>query len=325
MCAFADTTNKSVIRTQWDAVIIEHWKSSLGRPLSYFGLPGPEVKDLLDWKTYLSIKTGVESIGKTDRQKQQANETISRLYKNIFLNNLSSEFQLLRGDIEDIIINAVDIDGNSPRINDGQPAHIAKFHYDIVNLDFDGGLGYLDMRGGSKRVDAIKRLFERQEGHNFILFLTINVRHTLGSQIDDYLKKMQARERGNGWHELIEWHLNRPKGQLDHKLKATVLSFVQAVSELRMFSCTSHPPIVYEGHEKARMVHFAFEFTKQSGNLKAFSIQDDRDLVEMPLLESKDGRIRFAELQYPEFDFTKCDDYFNFLPREIADSILSRD
>ena len=78
---------------------------------------------------------------------------------------------------------------------DGTP-HLARFSYDLVNLDFDGGLGYRSMRahGTAKRTIAIKKLFERQEGHSFILLLTINVRHTLGEEIQEYLGNLQTRD-----------------------------------------------------------------------------------------------------------------------------------
>ena len=49
------------------------------------------------------------------------------LQSNILIHGLSSGFQLLRGDVEDVIINAVDSYGTPPQINDGGPAQVARF------------------------------------------------------------------------------------------------------------------------------------------------------------------------------------------------------
>src|SRR5215208_2130579 len=105
--AFEDTPNKAKIRRSWDLPIIERWHTRLARPLSYFGLTGPELRDLRDWKQHVSIKTAVESLGKTKAQRKVADETIGRLLTNIMIHDISSGFQLLRGDIEDVIINSV--------------------------------------------------------------------------------------------------------------------------------------------------------------------------------------------------------------------------
>jgi len=328
VCAYADTPNKAMIRRCWDLPILERWHTGIGKPLAYFGLPGPEIHDLLDWRQLLGVRTGIESPGHTKKEREQANETTGRLNANIMLNGLSSRFQLLRADIEDVILNLVDIHGNPPQMNDGRPAHLAHFTYDVVNLDFDGGLGYRVKQGLAKRVDSIKKLFERQEGHSFILFLTINVRDTLGEEVENYLQGLQTRDRGPGWHETLDWYLNRTKGEREYKLKATVPSFIHAISEARVFQCTSLPPIAYTGYERAHMLHFAFELEAitingRRANLRGFSPQDDRHLLDLPLLRCENGQLQLASVQHPGFDFTNCEANFSFLPETIRTTILA--
>lgn len=334
MCAYANTANKAKIRQCWNKPILERWHTRIDRPLSYFGLPGPDIHDLLDWQQLLGKRTAIESPGHTKKEREEADEKIGRLNANIMLNGLSSGFQLLRADVEDVIINSVDDYGTPPQLNDGRPAHLMRFIYDVVNLDFDGGLGYRakqgsvkTIRGATKRVDALKELFKRQEGHSFILFLTINVRDTLGEEVENYLHGLQSRDRGEGWRELLDWYLNLTKGKREYKLKAIVPSFIHSVAETRLFRCTSRPPIAYEGHERAHMIHFAFELESAESKfrgirLREFSPQDDRELIELPLLRSENGQLTLPLMQHPGCNFASCEKTLTFLPKDVRSLIL---
>lgn len=328
--SFADTENKAAIRRLWDRVVLEGWrKNQKCNTLTYFGLPGPDVCDLIDWKDLLDrFRSGVESLGRTKREQKKAQEDMGRLTTNLFLAGIASGFQLLRGDIEDIILDGLDHDGNRPQINDERPAHTAHFRFDIVNLDFDGGIGYRDGNGAAKRVAAIKKLFDRQEGHSFVLFLTINVRDTMGDEIEDYLRGLKTRNRGPNWYEIIDWYLSRADGEREYKLKAIVPSFIHAVAEPRVFQCLSRPPISYIGHEQAHMIHFTFELKAATSNgrlnnLRGFSSQDDPDLIELPLLRCENGQLRLASIQHPRFDYANCRKNLDFLSEEIYESILT--
>lgn len=327
MCAYANTLNKATIRRCWDQPILERWHARTAKPLSYFGLPGPEIHDFLDWRHLLGIRTGIESPGHSKKERKQADETIGQLNANIMFNGLSSGFQLLRADVEDVILNSVDNYGTPPQMNDGQPAHKSHFSYDIVNLDFDGGIGYRDANGAAKRVTAIKKLFERQEGHSFVLFLTINVRDTMGDEIENYLRGLQTRNRGPDWYETIDWYLNRANGEREYKLKAIIPSFIHAVAEPHVFECLSRPPIAYIGHKQAHMIHFTFELEAahsngRLNNLRGFSSQDDPDLIELPLLRCENGQLQLASKQHPTFKIDCCASSLDFLSENIQKMLL---
>lgn len=326
---FADTENKAIIRRIWDRALLQRWIQKQQRSLlTYFGLPGPDVHDLIDWKDLLDrFRTGVESIGRTKREQIKARDEMGKLTTNLFIAGISSGFQLLRGDIEDIILDGLDSDGNRPQINDGRIAHIARFGYDLVNLDFDGGFGYKDGTGAAKRVAALKKLFERQEGHSFLFFLTINVRDTMGDEIEDYLRGLRTRERGPNWQETLDWYLNRPDGERDYKLKAIIPSFIEAIADVRVFRCRSHPPIAYEGHEHAHMLHFAFELQTvilngRSANLRGFGPQDDSELISLPLIRCENGQLQFASKQHPGFTVNSCKDSLDFLSEDFQRMLL---
>jgi hypothetical protein len=316
---FKNTDNKATIRSNWDLALIKRWHAEVGRPLAYFGLPGPDILDLLEWREYLGKRTGVESPGNTLKQREQADEVIGRLNMNIMAHGISSRFQLLKADIEDVIIEGFDTYGTAPQLNDGGSAYLARFRYDVVNLDFNSGLDYR-RKAGARRIAAIKKLFDRQQGHSFLLFLTVSVRDNLDSQINEYLRELQGRNHGPGWHELMEWHLSWDDKAV--KLKGVVPSLVRNEAESRMFRCSSLPPIVYNGY-KTQMVHFAFKLEKSSGYLRAWSNQDDKALLELPLLRCESGQFQLLQ-QHPGFDGSKLEECLGFLPPGLRTSILSQ-
>jgi hypothetical protein len=116
----------------------------------------------------------------------------------------------------------------------------------------------------------------------------------------------------------LAWYLDRGRGQREYKLKAAIPSFIHAVSELHMFRCLSFPPIVYQGHEHAKMLHFVFVLEATQGNLRAFSKQDDRHIIELPLMRCENGNIRPAAVQHDGFSWDAVASLTAMLPPAIA-------
>lgn len=320
MCPFADTSNKAVIRRAWNFPVLAARKDALQRSLSYFGLCGPQIHDLLDWRELLGVRTCLESPGRTAAQRRAADATIAQMRMNVQAHRLGSGWQLLVADVETVLIEGMDVYGTPPQLNDGRAVQLARFSYDLYNLDFDGGLGY-EKEGGADRIHALRRLFERQQGTSFTLLLTLNVRSKLGDALEHYLKGLQTRNYGDGFRELVDWYLARGDGEHAYRLKAIVPSFIHAASEIQGFRCLTRPPIVYDGHRNAKMVHFVFDLEYLPGELRAFSEQDERTLIQLPMLESTQGRIVFAAQQCPGFDPQSARETLSFLPEETRAEI----
>jgi hypothetical protein len=312
--AYQDTPNKALIRQKWDFPILQCWHSKTHKRLDYLGLSGPEIHDILDWKDLLGKVTAVESLGKTKQEREECQMKINQMLLNANIFDVSSGFQVLKADIEDVLLECFDSDNFLPQCNDGQPVHKTRFLYDLVNLDFDGGLGFIKEKDSKviKRVESIKKLFERQEGKDFVLFLTINVRSTIVNVIENYLRQWKSKDQS--LENIIDRYLAQENSSQKYKLKAVVPSFIQSASEQRGFQCKCYPPIVYIGHEQAQMLHFAFEFHFQANSLKGFSTQSDHDLINLPLLESTNGQIIFLP-QHPGYANPFDSDPFSFLPR----------
>lgn len=317
---FDGSEAKAALRRQWDKPILLRASQGGKTLLSYFGLPGPAVEDLIEWRQVIGVATGVERLRRARDKRVEDLERHRRLMRNVLAEGLT-DFQLLRGDIEDVILNACDQDRNVPKVNDGNEPHLMRFRYGLVNLDFLGGVGYRDKNGETKRVRALRKLFERQRGTSFVLLLTLNVRDTMDEEITTYLQRSSARQRAEV-APVLRWYAERGAGEREYKLKALVPLFIQSVAEGEMFSVRCYPPVAYTGSGRARLVHFVFELTHVAGSLQAFSDQSPADLLALPLchvhVNSKNGdggdcRIELALRQHYGFD-TSSVEKLTFLP-----------
>ncbi len=317
---FEESMNKVVVRRQWDLPIVQQWSDKLERPLSYFGLPGPSIGDILDWRSYLGYCTGVERLRKERKQREEDLNVHRLIHKNVSLSDLD-EFQLLLGDIEDIILYGVDQARIHPRRSSGDHPLLASFRYDLVNLDFLGGMGHKDKTRRARRVQALKKLLERQSGANFLFMLTLNVRDKIDDELIRYLEGAQRETASEQLREALNWYATRERGMKEYRLKATVPLFIRKEGEVCGFDCFCYPPIAYTGSGSARMVHFVFELTDTDTILHAHSRQRVSDVVNLPLIGVKEGVLQLAK-QHPNFHFC-CDSQLSFLPDETKIALLA--
>lgn len=320
--AFQDTSNKATVRREWDLPILTSYADEVGRRLAYFGLPGEQIKDLIDWRDVLGYRTGVEIIGQPGKKREEELRLIHRLQTNVMIHGLGSDWQLLRGSVEDILLEGYDLDGTPPARNGGEVPLRRLYRYDLYNLDFTGGIGYADMRGESKRVRAIRKLFERQTGNDFLLLLTVNVRDTLGTELSTYLREESKEYHDQKLQATLSWYADVGRGMKKYKLKAALPSCFQEFARHSYFNCFCYPPLAYYGH-KAYMVHFVFKLTFVPGrNFPVARQQKVEELLNMPLVEVEDGKILVAQKQHPGFDYSQCSQYLSFLPEHIRDGAL---
>lgn len=317
---FHASSAKRLIRQKWDRPILESALEARNHKLSYFGLPGPNIEDLLDWRDLLGVISGVERLRPHEPEHSEDLERHRRLLVNVSVHDIPN-FELLRGEIEDIIGDTLDIDGHTPARNDGKPPHRMRFIYDLVNLDYLGGIGYKE-RGESKQVRAVKKLFERQYGTSFVLLLTLNVRDKIGKEVTKYLEEVRNRASGE-LKDIINWYACRPPGEKAYKLKAVIPLFIKRTAEHNMFSSRAYPPIAYSGTGDEKMVHFAFSLTHEVGNFQAFGPQTDEQVLNLPLITVSDGGLIIAAKQHDGFDFTQCESALDFLSDPNRASILS--
>lgn len=303
MLPLSSTDNKKAIRRQWDKPIIADFSNRLQRHLNYFGLPGPDIADFLDWQEHLGWKTGVEMVSKRGskevRDAQQAR--VNELQTNVMLNGFSAEWELRRGKIEDIILNGFDIDQKTPKYFVFEKGRVPKLQYDLHNWDFQGGLHRTD-NNESRRIEAIKQCIRLQKDQPFLFFLTLNVRHTLGEDVFVYLDGASKDINSDKYEEALRWYSKQgSSGNTDHyRIKAVVPLMVRSVSQVNSFDCYCYPVLYYEGW-KEHLLHFVFELWPKKTVLPTFSTQQTVDVIDLPIIDINNGQFILASKQHPCF------------------------
>lgn len=280
MVYFAGSSGKQVIRCKWDLPIISKVSGSiLKEPLNYFGLPGPLIEDLLDWKDFIAQTTAVE--------KQGSFDVIHDLKLNIMRYGFAQRgFQLLLGDIDDVLLTGRDSINQQPQCE----------WYHLINLDYCGGWLYKGKSGKSKRIEALGALFElqkhkalqlwrREPGRkcSFLLFLTINVRSNDRGEIPQYTKKYIAKIVDD--KKLAEAIRCIPEEGHEHWfLKFYVTHNVIEMAKARQLTAYVWPPVYY-GTRPSYLVHFAFYFSFKAGqDAIAVPYQLHSTIMRLPLL-----------------------------------------
>jgi hypothetical protein len=220
-------------------------------------------------------------------------------------------------------LDGVDQDNTRPQLAFGDPPLLAWLRYDLVNLDFLGGMGYKDKWGESKRVRALKKLLERQRGTNFLLLLTLNVRDGIDYELVRYLEGAKRETVSQNIQDTLDWYATCGKGMKEYRLKAIVPLFIRREGEEWGFDCWSYPPVAYEGSGSARMVHFVFELTYTNTILHAHSRQGVSDVVNLPLIGVEEGALCVLAKQHPQFNFGCLAKQLGFLPDEERAALLT--
>jgi len=304
---YEDSDNKRAVRGSWDRPILQARLAQLGRVLFYFGLTGPEMKDVLDWRDLLSDKvTSVEEPGK------RYNDILSRMYDVATANGI--DFELMHATVEYVIANGADIDNARPRrvtVVDGE----LRFAYDVVNLDFDGGLG-----SALARHRSVERLLVCQNRTAFTLLVTYNVRHQVHRAVAQELENLRGQLGADD--AVIDWYTAAVQPE-SLRVKAVVPSLVAHAASAAHLDCRAYPPVRYLGHERATMVHFVFDLTPRPDAFRGHTA-GALDLVTLPLIDVVGGELRISEQQDPLFVFERCSNELAFLPADVRDAMLAR-
>jgi hypothetical protein len=303
---YEDTENKKAVRRVWDRPIIEQRRALRGQPLVYLGMTGPEMHDVLDWHEFLARHvTAVEEL------TPEFYDNLSRMYDVATVHDI--DIDVMQTTIEDLIAKGVD-DNNAQLRRLTVVKGAFRFSYDLLNLDFDGGLINI------ARHRAVERLLLRQQHMAFTLLMTYNVRHKVHTAIAQQFENLRN-QVGAESRAVIDWYAGASQPQA-LKLKATVPSIIAHAASAAQLDCRAYPPVRYIGHEHATMLHFAFDLTPRTGAFLGHS-QNALDLVTLPLIEVIEGVLRVSEHQDPAFDLTSCTEALGFLPAAVREAMLT--
>jgi hypothetical protein len=245
------TGNKQVVRDLQCDAIQKYLKSRLGQ-LSYFGLPSSSLEDVRQWYPLLERITAVER-GEPGSEWNRQNELIV----NAFRFAISQKLTLLRGDIDQILIKGADPYGQRPI-----------WPYDIVSLDYSGGLFYNDESGKPIRLEAIGQVFKSQSAANakdFLFLLSFNLHKVDQGEVTRTIEviRRDLHRFGRTADDVVNAYLKHPKEQARLKIYVTYLIDGLAVQE-NYESESDLPTIFYKGNRNTEMMAFRFYFKKSN-------------------------------------------------------------
>lgn len=254
--------------------------------LRYFGLTSASLLDAKAWADIIAEFVAVER-GEEGREWELQHE----LQFEAFRSGLSGRIALLRGDIDSIIINGRDEFGNRVR-----------FPFEVVSLDYSGGLFYRNARGEFRRLRAISELIAKQgkHRHDFVLLISCNLDSLDNGEIQRTLANMKT--------ELIRYGVAADrvmKSYLEHervesRLKLYVPYFINHGAAKWHFQCETQNVIFYEGNKRVRMMAFRL-FLKFDPATESLRSPRERlsQIVNQPLIEVHDGEARPTSLGLP--------------------------
>jgi len=282
---FTSSEAKNYIRDIFDFEIIRNFKHEhyQDQSLAYLGLPGEGILDVLSWRQFIGRWTGVQVVDTSYNA-----EIADRIVQKVLLNRMERGFELLRDNIDELLATEA-----------GQQQ--LKWPYQIVNLDYYGGLVNAAENGNSRRLNALRGLFARQIDVSFVLFLTLNLRDRDRGELTRLVNAEEEELSGleiQGVSECFTGH--REFGNAG-ELKIYVPIFLGAIANRH--SLIFHPPILYQGTQQ--MIHFAVRCIpyKADSAGRIFRTKDHLSCLNLPLylLHNRDD-LRKVDLGYIGID-----------------------
>jgi hypothetical protein len=280
------TGNKQVVRDLQCETITTCLASRLGG-LSYFGLPSTSLDDVKQWAAFFKHISAVER-GEAGREWEFQHD----LELEAFRCGLFDKLTLLRGDIDQIILTGKD--------SNGKPA---TFPFDVVSLDYSGGLFYTDSQGRFSRIEAIGALVERQSvaKTDFVLLISCNLDGVNQGEVRKSLGNVQTAmsRAGQNAGSVMEHYLNSPHDQA--RLKVYVPYMVNQFASKARYHCTTQPTIMYSGNLQTKMMAFRF-YLNFDGRTAALREPRERvaQIMNTPMINVVDGVQRRTSLDLPK-------------------------
>lgn len=282
----AFTKNKQVARDLQGETILKYCKAGLGH-LSYFGLPSSSLDDVAQWNALLGHITAVEK-GEAGKEWEIQHD----LEFNAFRLGISDKLVLLRGDIDEILISGVDKNGKTP-----------SFPYDVVSLDYSGGLFYRDDTGLPVRLEAFDALFERQAParRDFVLFISCNLHAIDQGEVRRTLRIIETELTRYGEQAAAVINAYIDHAEEEPRLSLYVPYLINQVAAKHHFQCQTEPVIVYAGNLSTRMMAFRF-FLDFDAETVAIRSPRERlsQLINTPAIQIQDAKQRRTTFGLPK-------------------------
>jgi hypothetical protein len=181
---FSPTLNKEIIRSKYNAPLLNFLTTTFKRKLIYFGLPSPDAGDIIEWIEFIEFVIAFQCREyPKPSDPNQSDEAVKRLEFN--LNELQRknkilDYNIYDGYIEEVIINGKDNDN----LEFKQKEFITLYNLDFCNevtspqTIFNKNKGELEV---IYKLNIIKKIVSIQSNNNslpfkFVMFLTLKAK-----------------------------------------------------------------------------------------------------------------------------------------------------
>jgi hypothetical protein len=281
------TRNKAVVRGLQRQTIAEHFPAERLGSLRYFGLPSSSLGDVMQWRDLFAEFVAVER-GEAGNEWELQHDLALEAYRTGLLEKIA----LLRGDIDSML-----------RTGRDSLRRKLKFPFDVVSLDYSGGLFYRDSKGELGRLKAISALFVRQAAskRGFVLLISCNLDRIDQAEVRQTLAhlKTELSRYGQEGNDVIEAYLKADREEC--RLKLYVPFFVNKEAAKNHFNCETARVIIYEGNRRVRMMAFRFRLIFDEATE---SLREPRErwsqTINQPFLEIREGECQETTLGLPK-------------------------
>ncbi len=280
------TSNKATVRRLQRKTIEECLPDTLGA-LRYFGLPSTALADASEWQDLFRRFVAVER-GETGSEWEMQHD----LELTAFKTGLFDRISLLRGEIDAIIHRKKDAFGNR-----------VPFPFDVVSLDYSGGLFYRDRRGTFTRLRAIEETIQAQSKTktNFVLLISCNLDSVDQGEVRRTVETIRTElvRYGIASDDVVTAYLTSNREEC--RLKLYVPFFVNTQSSKFHYNCETKAVLFYEGNLNTRMMPFRFYL---SFDARTESLRPPRErlaqIFNKPMLQILDGDPTETMLEMPK-------------------------
>jgi hypothetical protein len=244
--------------------------------LRYFGLPSSALGDVQEWREFFCEFVAVER-GEQGREWELQHD----LELTAFRAGLSDKITLLRGDIDLVVAKRKDPYGNKLR-----------FPFDVVTLDYSGGLFYRNRMGQFARLVAVSNLIRNQgeKQASFVLLISCNLDQVDHGEVQKTIANIRTELARYGVvaDSVIKEYLKHERDEA--RLKIYVPYFVNMEAAKHHYNCETERVIFYEGNRKIRMMAFRFHL-QFDARTQCLTSPRERlsQLLNKPLIEVVEG------------------------------------
>lgn len=273
---------KDYIRSRIDREIVREFREEFypESKLRYLGLPGKELLDVLSWREFIEYVSAIE--GSDDEDERQDLELT------IMKNKLDNVVDVIYDNIDDILTSDIN-------------NHSLKWPYQLVNLDYCGGLINRKEDTTSNRIDSIRGLISKQQDNAFLLFITLNLRDRDDGDMDQRLKEIEDGLYPYSLRNLVDsLEEHRQLGNVG-KLKIYLPVFL--LNNSPKYKPVFSPPVLYQGTKQ--MLHFVIKYVPFTGSASGRLIipKDYVDILNQPLFLLHEGP-DLRQYDFPNVDIT---------------------